>query len=285
MTQSGEKKRIAVTGANGFIGRHTVKALQQNGTEVLALSRKDFDIHAENTPSYEQIGRPDAVLHLAWGGLSNYRDRAHFETELPAHYRFLKHLVETGLPALVAVGTCQEYGMKSGALSEDMPADPHMPYGFAKDTLRRQLQFLQKDVDFNLTWSRLFYTYGAGQPRNSLLPQLEVAAKSGAAEFNMSGGAQLRDYLPVETVAAHLAVLALRGGDDGIVNLCSGAPVAVRDLVAGWIAENNWKIRPNLGFYPYPDYEEMEFWGKNDKLQNILREEENEPASGFQTGM
>lgn len=282
---SGQKKRIAVTGATGFLGRYAVKALEEAGAELLPLSRRDFDIHSDTPPSHDDLGRPDALIHIAWGYLDNYRDKAHFESELPAHYRFLKHLVETGLPALTAVGTCQEYGIQSGELFEDTPTNPHMPYGFAKDALRRQLQFLQKDVPFHLTWARLFYTYGEGQSPKSLLPQLEQAVKNGEKIFNMSGGEQLRDYLPAEKIGDYLAALALRGEDDGIVNLCSGKPVRVRDLVEGWIAENNWKITPNFGHYPYPDYEVMEFWGNNQKLETILKDKQHEPEPRFQTGM
>lgn len=282
---SAAKKRIAVTGANGFLGRYVIKALEKSGAEVLPLSRRDFDIHGDKPPSYDEIGRVDALIHLAWGHLSDYRNKAHFESELPAHYRFLKHLVETGLPALVVAGTCQEYGMQSGELFEDSPTNPHMPYGYAKDALRRQLQFLQKDADFNMTWARLFYTYGEGQSPKSLLPQLKAAAEKGDAVFNMSGGEQLRDYLPAEKIGDHLAALALRGADDGIVNLCSGKPVAIREIVEGWIAENNWKITPNFGHYPYPDYEVMEFWGNNQKLETILKDKQHEPEPRFQTGM
>ena len=176
---SAAKKRIAVTGANGFLGRYVIRALEQSGAEVLPLSRRDFDIHGDKPPSYDEIGQPDTLIHLAWGHLSDYRNKAHFESELPAHYRFLKHLAETGLPALVVAGTCQEYGMQSGELCEDSPTNPHMPYGYAKDALRRQLQFLQKDADFNMTWARLFYTYGEGQSPKSLLPQLKAAAEKG----------------------------------------------------------------------------------------------------------
>jgi len=279
------KKCIAVTGANGFLGKHVVQALKDAGAKVIALSRSDFDIHDENPPSYDDIGRPDALIHLAWGNLSNYRDVSHFETELPAHYRFLKHLVDTGLPALVAVGTCQEYGLQSGELFEDTPTQPRTSYGRAKDALRHQLQLLQKDTAFALTWARLFYTYGEGQPRNSLLPQLEQAVKDGETVFNMSGGEQLRDYLLAAEIGIYLTALALRGKNDGIVNICSGKPVAVRDLVADWIAEKNWKITPNLGHYPYPDYEVMEFWGNNQKLQQILKDKQHEPESSLQTGM
>ncbi len=136
--------------------------------------------------------------------------------------------------------------------------------------LRRQLEYLQQVQPFNLTWARLFYLYGEGQAENSLLPQLRKAVERGDTVFNMSGGEQLRDYLPVTEVAKYLVALAMTDQDHGIVNICSGKPVSVRKLVEGWIKENSWPVNLNLGYYPYPDYEPMAFWGDQKKLIQCL---------------
>jgi dTDP-6-deoxy-L-talose 4-dehydrogenase (NAD+) len=134
--------------------------------------------------------------------------------------------------------------------------------------LRSQLQYLQSQLPFALTWARLFYVYGDGQGPASLLSQLKAAVKRGESKFNMSGGEQLRDYLPVDRAAASLATLALTARDNGIVNVCSGEPISVHRLVRTWIEQNGWKIEPNLGHYPYPDYEPLAFWGNCRKLED-----------------
>src|ERR1051326_3786988 len=221
------------------------------------------------------MGRPDVLIHLAWGGLPNYRSLHHFEHELPIHYRFLSGLVRSGLSGLIVTGTCFEYGMQSGQLSEAMEPYPNNPYGFAKDALRRQLEYLCKIQPFALTWTRLFYLYGDGQAESSLLPQLKLAVEQGHRVFNMTGGEQIRDYLPVIDVAKTLAILALNKADIGVVNLCSGKPISVRKLVEGWIEENGWQIKPNLGHYSYPDYEPLAFWGARRKLDNFRRSPQN----------
>lgn len=276
--------RVAVTGATGFIGRHVLAELERRSVESVAIVRPatekplvhsrsrvvQFDLH--NTPSnaFELMGHPDVLIHLAWSGLPNYKSLHHFEQELPAQYRFLKDLVESGLQTLVVAGTCFEYGMQSGLLSEDIAPQPSNPYGFAKDALRCQLEFLKPTHPFQLTWARLFYLYGEDQAENSLLPQLRQAAERGDPIFNMSGGEQLRDYLPVDEVARHIVSLALVKKDIGTVNVCSGTPVSVRKLVEGWVKENGWSIKLNLGHYPYPDYEPMAFWGDSKKLLTLI---------------
>lgn len=278
--------RIAVTGASGFIGRAVLAELSRRGIAAVACSRSgvgahpgadhrtvSLDLHEASADTYERLGRPDVLIHLAWSGLPNYRSLHHVESELPAQYRFLRGLVEVGLGTLVVAGTCFEYGMQSGPLHEDLPTRPENPYGFAKDALRRELEFLKSSRPFALTWARLFYLYGEGQAGTSLLPQLRQAVARGDKAFNMSGGEQLRDYLAVEEAARLLVSLALARCDAGAVNVCSGQPVSVRRLVEGWIRENGWTIDLNLGHFPYPDYEPMAFWGERRKLDSILGKE------------
>lgn len=268
--------RVAVTGASGFVGRHVLTELLRHKIEIVAVTRDvarlrrsnesvqivEMDIAHPAPGCFEQIGQPDVLIHLAWDGLPNYKSLHHFETELPRQYHFLKIMVEAGLPSLLVTGTCFEYGMQSGLLSAGMQTKPNNPYGYAKDALRQQLEFLKSANPFNLTWARLFYMYGEGQPSTSLYPKLKEAVLRGDKIFNMSGGEQLRDYLPVEEVARQIVRLAVAQRDIGAVNICSGKPISVRRLVERWLRENNWKIELKFGYYPYPDYEPMAFWGE-----------------------
>lgn len=279
--------RVAITGASGFVGRHVIAELAKRDIEIVAVLRPasalpaslsgltdrisvaSVDIHDSTANLFEVLGAPDVMVHLAWGGLPNYKSLHHFETELPAQYKFLSRLIRAGLGALLVTGTCFEYGMQSGALGEDMEARPSNPYGFAKDALRRELEYLKSAHPFSLVWARLFYMHGEGQAPDSLLPQLERAVERGEPVFNMSGGEQLRDYLPVTEVARQLVTLALAQRDAGVINVCSGRPISVRKLVEDWVKERGSQIALNLGHYPYPDYEPMAFWGNRSRLNAI----------------
>jgi nucleoside-diphosphate-sugar epimerase len=280
---------VAVTGATGFLGRHVVKELaRQPGLQVVAVSRSggnipdaspnvrsvSLDIAAPPPDAYDRMGRPEVVVHLAWAGLSNFRALAHFDDQLAQQYRFLKSLVEAGLPSLLSTGTCLEYGMRSGALSEDMTPDPHLAYPYAKDSLRRQLTLLRSTKEFQLTWARLFYVYGPGQPASTLYSQLTAAVQRGERSFRMSRGEQLRDYLPVAEMARYLARLTLEAPGSGIVNVGSGRPVSVRSLVESWLREMKWEMSLELGHYPYPDYEPMAFWADTRRLRALLPEQQ-----------
>lgn len=268
--------KVAVTGASGFIGRYVLAELIKHEMDIVAVTRDAARLNGlpssvrvvamdiANPPSdcFERLGSPEVLIHLAWDGLPNYKSLHHFETELPRQYQFLKSLILSGLPALLVTGTCFEYGMQSGALSPRGQTRPANPYGYAKDALRQQLEYLQSIKPFDLTWGRLFYMYGDGQPASSLYPKLKEAVLHGEQVFNMSGGEQLRDYLRVEDVAQQIVRFALEQRNAGAVNICSGKPISVRKLVENWLSDNNWKIDLNLGHYPYPDYEPMAFWGE-----------------------
>lgn len=276
---------ILITGSTGFIGanlvplllahRHTVTALVRNAERAADMPWANqvrfivWDIGQDIAPVLEKIGAQDAVIHLAWAGLPNYKALFHFEQNLPAHYRFLKSLVEQGVGQVLVTGTCFEYGMQNGCLSEQMPAQPENSYALAKDTLRRFLQALQQEHNFTLQWARLFYIYGPGQSSNSLLAQLDRALNNGEKSFNMSNGEQLRDYLAVEEVARRLLLLLEHSECNGLVNVCSGEPISVRRLVERHIQKRGVSIALNFGYYPYPDYEPMAFWGDHRRIAQL----------------
>ena len=276
---------ILVTGATGFVGRHLVSALLARGFHVRAVARNldaarrlpwfdavEFvatDIHAADLDASALCDGVAAMAHLAWPGLPNYDGLFHFERTLPADYAFIKRVVEAGVKQVLVTGTCFEYGLQSGPLSEDASPQPANPYGLAKNTLRLFLEALARQQPFALQWARLFYLHGEGQNPKSLLASLERAIDAGDASFDMSAGEQLRDYLPIQTAADHLACVLQRPGFSGVVNISSGQPVSVRSLVEQRLKERNSSMTLNLGVSGYSPHEPMAFWGTCERLQQL----------------
>lgn len=282
---------VLVTGATGFIGNYVVEELLRHPCSVIASSSNkqkaeqanwfskvtyipfnlaDFDTSINY---YKFFQEPEAMIHLAWEGLPNYKSSFHEVINLPRHLAFLTDLIENGLGDLTVTGTCFEYGMQEGCLKEDMPELPANPYAKAKDTLRKELEKLQTQQPFIFKWIRLFYMYGAGQNPNSLLSQLDMALASNDQVFNMSGGKQVRDYLPVEKVAEYIVRIALQKEVTDIINCCSGQPVTIKKFVQDYLKKKDRSIKLNFGYYPYPGYEPMHFWGDPSKLKTILNNE------------
>lgn len=278
--------KVLVTGATGFVGRHLVAALLARGCDVRAVARNvetaqgmpwindvEFiaaDIHAADLDIHALTDGIDAMAHLAWPGLPNYRALFHFEHNLMADYRFIKSAVEAGVKQVLVTGTCFEYGMQSGPLSESTEPQPSNPYGLAKHTLHLFLQNLQQEQPFTLQWARLFYLHGEGQNPNSLLAALDRAIDAGEPSFNMSAGEQLRDFLAIESAAGYLAAILHKPNFNGVINCASGKPVSVRTLVEQRLRERGASIDLNLGHYPYPTHEPLAFWAVVDRLHQLL---------------
>jgi nucleoside-diphosphate-sugar epimerase len=276
--------RIAITGASGFVGRYVLRELQTRDLDVIVVSRTAdstlaptgngkhvaMNIFDDDDP-FAKMGRPDVLIHLAWSGLPNYQSVHHLESELPAQIEFLASCLRSGLKRLVVTGTCFEYGLASGKLSEDMATQPCTQYGAAKDLLRRKLEALHQEFDFELAWLRLFYLFGEGQSEKSLYTLFHEAVRRGDQSFDMSGGDQLRDFLPIEEAARLIVDIALLDGDAGVVNICSGVPISVRALVQHWIDASGAGIAMNLGRIPYSEIEPMAFWGDRGKLDALRR--------------
>lgn len=276
--------RIAVSGATGFIGRYVLRELQARAIKSIALTRSTAHATMLSGPSewvvmdianpppnpFAAMGSPDVLIHLAWSGLPNYQSSHHMEVELPAQLAFLTSCVRSGLKRLVVTGTCYEYGLAPGELVEDNPTHPCTQYGQAKDMLRKALFGLRVHDGLDLTWLRLFYLYGEGQSEKSIYRMLHAAIDRGAKTFDMSGGEQLRDFLPAHEAARLIVEIALREKINGIFNICSGKPIAVRDIVQSWIEASGAKITMNLGQIPYSPNESMAFWGGRKKLDSIV---------------
>lgn len=272
-----------VTGSEGFLGRHVVAELSKTpGVEVVRLGRHQPAVdHRSNSrfvcadlstktglKEVAKIG-PDAVVHLAWEGLSDFRS-PHHVNQVATHVGLFEALISGGIKRVVGVGTCLEYGLVEGELDESLAPRPVVAYADGKTRLSAQSERLAADAGASWCWARVFYPYGPGQQPQSLWGALNSAIDRDDREFPMSAGEQVRDYLHVRATGRILAHLALNESATGPINVCSGEPVTVRALVHRWISERGARIRPAPGIFPYPDYEPMSFWGSTRVLESAL---------------
>ena len=275
--------KVALTGGTGFIGQHVRKFLAKSEHDVLLVVREQAKIgelganekfvtakiSEDRSDWFDYLGRPDAVLHLAWGGLPNYLDSYHVEVELPLQIKFLSKVVSSGLRKLVVTGTCYEYGLTSGALVESQETNPNTPYGIAKDSLRKELFKIQLRQNFELTWARIFYPYGDGQSEISIYSQLRAAMLNGDQLFKMGSGKQVLDFISAEKVASTLVSLSTRCAGVGVVNIGSGEPQSVLDFVQSQIRALGAQIEPLVGALPDRNFESQAFWADSSKLRSL----------------
>ena len=275
-TKKNSLNKVIVTGATGFVGQNLIPKLLDSDYKIIAIGRNkkkakrfkwfkkvefiEMDIRKNNKKIL--VTDKTGLIHLAWEGLPNYDSKIHLEN-YNFSYEFIKSLVAKGLKQVLITGTCFEYGLKNGLKKSNMKTYPHNNYSYSKDLLRKHIHKLRKKFLFSFQWARLFYFYGKGQNENSLLPQLEKAIKKKDKIFNMSMGMQIRDYLNVTEVVQQIISL-YSSQKAGVFNICSGKPITIKKLIKNKIKEKNSKIKLNLGYYPYNDYEPMSFWGEKD---------------------
>lgn len=279
--------KVLVTGATGGIGELVIAELLKRNCEIIATAR-DLE-KAKNCPFFHQITfipfdlsethatnlfdffkKPDALIHLAWDKLNDYKNQEHLTKILPQHESFLANLIEHGLQNVTVVGTVYEYGLREGELSEEMPSEAIMPYPQAKNQLRVFLEALKSRFAVSLKWPRIFYVFGAIKGRRNLYTALESAVKNKEEVFNMSGGEQIRDFLSPQQIAEYIVAIALQSEVEGVINCCSGKPITVKDQVNNYFEAGRHYPKINYGFYPYPDYEPMNSWGSTLKLKQVL---------------
>lgn len=280
---------IAITGANGFIGKNLIKSLNKLPYQVNAIIRNSdcekvisknieyiqLDYKKSNNQTFNLLGKPDILVHLAWSNLDDYNSVNHLEVELENSYKFLKQMINSGVKNIIIAGTCFEYGLREGILCETDKVDPQNNYSEAKDILRNRLEKIKKLKNFKMTWMRIFYVYGDGQKKNTIYSQLNHAISNRNSEFNMSLGDQTRDYLHIDELSDKIKKLILTNNDNGIVNICSGIGKTIKLIVSEWIKNNNWNIKLNLGYYQHPKNEPMHFYGCNKKYEYLTKHIKN----------
>lgn len=273
--------KVLVTGANGYIGRHVVKALLEKGVSVIAcdITTNDIDARADRralnlfelpeTKVFEQLGAPDVCLHMAWrnGFVHNAPSQV---GDLSAHFKFLTAMIDGGLKQLAVMGTMHEIGYWEGAIDENTPCNPISMYGIAKDALRKAMKLFCQQKECMLQWLRCFYILGDDKKNNSIFCKLLQAAEEGRKTFPFTTGKNQYDFITVTELSDQLSAAVLQKKVTGIINCCTGQPISLADRVERFIKEHGLDIKLEYGAFPDRPYDSPIIYGDDSKIKQIL---------------
>ena len=274
--------KILVTGANGYIGRHIVYTLLEEGYDVIAcdITTIDIDNRADRVDLnifnlsegniFEQLGAPDICLHMAWRNGFVHNSNTHI-SDLSAHYDFLTRLIDGGLRQLAVMGSMHEVGYWEGAIDENTPCNPTSMYGIAKDALRRSILLYGQQHDTIIQWLRCYYILGDDLKSCSIFGKILRAEEEGKTTFPFTTGKNKYDFIQIDDLAKLIVAAITQTEISGIINCCTGIPISLADQVESFINNHKLKIRLEYGVFHDRPYDSPCVYGDATKIKEILR--------------
>lgn len=246
---------VLVTGANGFVGKHLVDELIEDGYKVLAIGgsqvaasgeRKNQEYMTLDLMKVDEVKQIDftnvsGVIHLAGiaaVGPSFERPLEYLTTNVGIEINlFEAALSQNATPRFLVISSGTLYRPDAPQpLNEDSPILANSPYAVSKLGQEQMAQYYTTR-GFDAMIARPFNHIGPGQGPGFIVPDLAqqiVAFEQGKQKtINVGNLDAQRDYTDVRDIVRAYRLL-LEGGSSGeLYNICSGKPLSGHEILRG----------------------------------------------------
>jgi nucleoside-diphosphate-sugar epimerase len=257
-------RRVLVTGATGFIGKHTLSPLRELGFEVHVTGRGAPEDPAVTFHPADLFDTADAakvvrtakashLLHLAWDTEPGRFWNSPMNLDwVGASLALVRAFAEQGGSRAVLAGTCAEYRWGADDPLDEKRSElaPGTLYGVSKDALRRIVASYADTASLSVAWGRIFFLYGPDEKPGRLVSDA-IAALATGQPFATTDGNQRRDFMHVADVAGAFAALVASDARDA-VNIASGHAIPVRSVLEVIARETGGQELLRLGARPRP---------------------------------
>ncbi len=250
------KKKVLVTGADGFIGSHLVESLVDLGAEVRALNcYNSFNSWGwlDNIDGLKQIEvisgdvrdphfckkitqEIDVVFHLAALIAIPYSYVApdsYIDTNIKGTLNICQAALENGCQKILNTSTSEVYGTAQYVpIDEKHPLQPQSPYSASKIGADAIAMSFFNSFDLPVTIVRPFNTYGPRQSARAVIPTIITQIAAGADEIKLGDTTPTRDFNYVKDTCR--GFIALAKSDDAIgktVNVGSNYEISVGETL------------------------------------------------------
>ena len=252
----GRRRKILITGANGFVARHLIDALRARGDEVVGVdvgstSAWDVDryyscnlIGVDAIKIILLIERPDVIIHLAAVSSVAQSWKMPVDSFLNNTNIFLnvaEAVRALGLASrILSVGSSEEYGnvpKEEMPINEEHPLSPASPYAVARVAQEQLSRLYAEGFGLDVVMTRSFNQIGPGQRPAFVVPsfvdQLMAGKREGKKTVEVKVGdlSIVRDFLDVRDAVAAYLLLMDKGESGKVYNVCSGIGRTLREVL------------------------------------------------------
>ena len=216
--------RVVVLGANGFLGRALISALETAAIEHVGISSRDIDLISQDAPTALDalLHEGDSVVMLSALTPDRGRDRDTLMRNLTMAGNVCRALESGRAAHVVYLSSDAVYPQGDSSITEQSCASPDDLYGIMHRT--REVLFSDACRDA-LCILRPTMVYGAGDPHNSYGPnRLRRMARNDGNIKLFGAGEETRDHIYVSDVA-ELMVAVLCHRSIGTLNVATGKSI------------------------------------------------------------